>query len=113
MDAASLTSPGSVGQEKIRLFPWEQSIYLGAWIYYYQQTRTELSQILGVALQATEFVMKDGSLERLGGTLLIFKNYCCSNSALSHGVYLSMNPISCNKIMWKCLALGRRPANVY
>ena len=57
--------------------------------------------------------MKDGSLECLGGTLLIFKNYCCNNSALSHGVYLSMNPISCNKIMWKCLVLGRRPANVY
>ena len=67
----------------------------------------------GFALWVTEFMMEDGSLECLGGTLLIFKNYCCNNSALSHGVYLSMNPISCNKIMWKCLVLGRRPANVY
>ena len=67
----------------------------------------------GFALWATKFVMKDGSLEHFGGMLLILKNYCFNNSALSYGVYLSMNPISYNKIMWKSLVLGRRPANVY
>ena len=113
LDVASLASPGSVRQRKVK-DPREQSAICVHGFIIISKHGLNYPKCWGFALWATKFVMKDGRLECLGGTLLILRDYCFNNSPLSHGVCLSMNPISCNKITWKCLlVLGRRPANLY